>query len=160
MTQMAEEGEAAVVNRYLQHTPVDLDGMAAELGLVVERAPLSDNIAGKLIRDESATAGYRIVINSNDAPRRQRFTFAHELAHFMLHRDLVDEVVDNALYRSPNLGDDMERQADRFAAQLLLPAQEVRRAYRDTKALSLLAERFDVSDTALRIRLRELKLAP
>ncbi|WP_374469943.1 ImmA/IrrE family metallo-endopeptidase [Phenylobacterium sp.] len=157
---MADEGEAAVVNRYLQQTPVDLDGMAAELGLAVERSPLANSIAGKLIRDHAARAGYRIVINSHDAPRRQRFTFAHELAHFMLHRDLVDEVVDNALYRSPNLGDDMERQADRFAAQLLLPAQEVRRAYRDDKVLASLAERFDVSDTALRIRLRELGLAP
>lgn len=158
MSELVDQGEAAVVSRYLQHTPVDLDAMAFELGLVVERSPLATNIAGKLIRDESARAGYRIVINSNDAPRRQRFTFAHELAHFMLHRDLVDEVVDNALYRSPNLGNDMERQADRFAAQLLLPAQEVRRAYKETKALAALAERFNVSDTALRIRLRELRL--
>lgn len=160
MSEMANEGEAAVVNRYLQQVPVDLDGMAAELGLAVERSPMPPGIAGKLIRDDAASAGYRIVINSQDAARRQRFTFAHELAHFMLHRDLVDEVVDNALYRSPNLGDDMERQADRFAAQLLLPAQEVRRAYRDDKALARLAERFNVSDAALRIRLRELGLAP
>lgn len=157
---MPDQGEAAVVNRYLQQIPVDLDGMAAELGLVVERSPLEQNIAGKLIRDDTAPAGYRIVINSQDAQRRQRFTFAHELAHFMLHRDLVDEVIDNALYRSPNLGDDMERQADRFAAQLLLPAQEVRRAYKADKALARLAERFNVSDSALRIRLRELRLSP
>ncbi|MDP3117972.1 MAG: ImmA/IrrE family metallo-endopeptidase [Phenylobacterium sp.] len=160
MIQLADVGEAAVVNRYLQRVPVDLDAMAADLGLEVERSPLSENIAGKLVRDARARAGYRIVINSRDSSRRQRFTFAHELAHYMLHRDLVDEVVDNALYRSPNLGDDMERQADRFAAQLLLPANEVRRAYAREKALARLAELFDVSDQALRIRLRELRLAP
>lgn len=157
---MVDETEANIVNRHLQRVPVDLDAMAQELGLHVVRAPLASDIAGMLVRDAEARAGYRVVVNSSDPPRRQRFTLAHELAHYMLHRDLVDEVVDNALYRSPNLGDDMERQADRFAAQLLLPAEEVRRAYSTLRALGPLADRFDVSDAALRIRLRELRLAP
>lgn len=157
---MADESEADIVSRHLQRVPVDLDAMARDLGLHVVRTPLASDIAGMLVRDAEAPSGHRVVINSHDPARRQRFTFAHELAHYLLHRDLVDEVVDNAFYRSPNLGDDMERQADRFAAQLLLPAEEVRRAYGSVKALAPLADRFDVSDTALRIRLRELRLAP
>jgi Zn-dependent peptidase ImmA (M78 family) len=85
---------------------------------------------------------------------------AHEVAHYVLHRDLLrEDVVDDALYRSSALSDEYERQADRFAAQILLPAEMVRDAYKSLKTLSLLAQLFDVSDAALRIRLSELGLA-
>lgn len=155
---MPSPTEADIVRRFVQGVPVDLRGMAAELGLDVHFDPLPSGIAGKLERDPGTSSGFRVVVNVSDPPRRQRFTLAHELAHYLLHRDLIREgVVDDALYRS-NLGDDMERQADRFAAQLLLPAEEVRRAFSRDKALARLAQTFDVSDAALRIRLKELGL--
>ena len=44
---------------------------------------------------------------------RYRFTLAHELAHLLLHNQ-------------PETDENMEAQADEFAAELLLPAKEIR----------------------------------
>lgn len=158
----SSRSENAIVAAFGRTVPVDLKGMIDELGLALEFCgDLPASIAGKLVRDPSSRAGYRIVVNSKDNQRRQRFTMAHEIAHFILHRDLLrGDLVDDALYRSPSLSDEYERQADRFAAQVLLPAHAVREAFKRTKALAALAEMFEVSDSALRIRLRELGLAP
>lgn len=132
--------------------------MIADLGLKLERASLGPDIAGKLTRDPTALAGFRIVVNTRDNPARQRFTMAHEVAHYVLHRDLISEgVVDDALYRS-SLSDGYEREADRFAAQILLPAQAVKDAFRKQRGLAPLADIFGVSVAALRIRLNELGL--
>ena len=100
----------------------------------------------------------RGIMRRDASPNRERFTMAHEIGHYVLHRDLIrEDVVDDAMYRSA-LSDEYERQADRFAGQVLLPAQTVRETYKRTKALSILAQLFDVSDAALRIRLSELGL--
>lgn len=132
--------------------------MATEMGLGFERVPLASGISGKLVRDASAPAGFRIVVNALDPEQRQRFTAAHEIAHYVLHRDLIGEgVVDNALYRS-NLRDDYERQADSLAAKILLPSAAMRDAYQHTKSYAGLAELFHASTEAIRIRLKELRL--
>ena len=139
--------------------PVDLEGLIDELGLklYIDHS-MPPSIAGKLQRDPHVPSGFRVVINGRDNERRQRFTMAHEVAHFVLHRDLFEDgLVDDAMYRS-SLSDEYERQANRFAAQILLPAAALREAYRETKALGVLANRFNVSDAALRIRLSELGL--
>lgn len=147
-----------VADHLSRGVPVDLEGMARDLGVNVVTTSLPDTIAGKLERDRSAPAGFRAVINARDSHRRRRFTLAHEIAHYILHRDLIeDSLVDSALYRS-SLSDEFERQADRYAATLILPATAVKEAYRKDKALVRLAQMFDVSDAALRIRLRELNL--
>jgi hypothetical protein len=132
----------------------------SELGLGFSDEALPAGISGKLMRDSSSPAGFKLFTNEGDPPRRKRFTMAHEIGHYVLHRDLIgDGVVDNAMYRS-SLSDDYERQADKFAGQLLLPAGAVRAAYRTTKSFAALSELFDASVDAIRIRLRELNLAP
>ena len=151
-----------VISRHMSEIPVNLRAIIDELGIEFREDPtLPATIAGKLMREWSAPSGYRITVNARDNPRRQRFTMAHELAHYVLHRDLLGEGhIDSALYRSTTLSDEYERQADRFAAQILLPAETLREAFNNTsKALSVLARMFDVSDAALRIRLSELGLA-
>jgi Zn-dependent peptidase ImmA (M78 family) len=134
--------------------------MVSELGLGLVIGALPDGISGMLIRDGRFPAGFRIVANVADPVPRQRFTIAHEISHYVLHRDLIGEgVVDNAMYRSA-LSDEYERQADSFAAQILLPGDAVREAYRTTRSYSGLAAIFGVSTAAARIRLKELRLGP
>ena len=92
--------------------------------------------------------------------RRLRFTLAHEIAHYVLHRDLMGGVglIDDALYRS-KLGAWYERQANRMAADILMPAALVRGLYRGgMRSLAFSSETLDVSDAAVRIRLSELGL--
>lgn len=138
--------------------PVNVEAIAQQIGLPIYRGNLAPNVAGMIIRDRRhpSPTGFAIHVNANDNPRRQRFTIAHEIAHYILHRDLIgDGITDDVMYRS-DLGDMYERQANRMAADILMPAQLVISHYRKVPAIAPLARAFDVSDGAMRIRLQEL----
>lgn len=147
-----------VVARHVDSAPVDLDAMAAELGLTVIRSKsLGGDVSGSIRRSRT---GFIVRVNADHPVTRQRFTLAHEIGHFVLHRDLIgDGITDDALYRS-TLGGDIETQANRFAADILMPARLVRQVWREgERSLVGLTERFGVSEDAMRIRLRSLGLA-
>lgn len=153
----------AAIERYTQDGPVRVEAMARDLGLPVHQELMEPDIAGKIVRDSSgrSPSGYAIYINSRDPDRRKRFTLAHEIAHYILHRDLIgDGLIDDALYRS-KLGEWYERQANRWAADTLMPAALVRGLYRGgMMSFSELSQTLNVSTDAIRIRLNELGLAP
>jgi hypothetical protein len=160
--QLATELPIETIGRFAQQAPIDVVGLAGELGIIVRFSPLGE-ISGKLIRAETplgSWSGFVIFVNQNHTPRRQRFTTAHEIAHFVLHRDLIgDGITDDALYRS-KLPDTYERQANRMAANILLPARIVGEEWRKgNRSVAGLADRFDVSEEAMRIRLAELRLS-
>jgi len=151
----------AVASSFLHTAPVDLLGMADALGLTVNmNATLLADVSGQIMRTGTGSAGYHIDVNKVHSSNRKRFTLAHEIAHYLLHRDLIgDGVTDDALYRS-RLSDAVEVQANKLAAQMLMPAQLVRGVYRLVKDMAGLTAAFQVSDEAMRIRLRELRLGP
>lgn len=139
--------------------PTDLMGLAADLGIVIDYADMGD-ISGKIERvldDEKHS--FVITLNSNHAPTRQRFTLAHEIAHFIKHRKQLEAggIVDNALYRSL-LPEPMEWEANRYAAQLLMPLSAMQKLWAaGVKSPSLLALHLGVSEQAAEIRLAQLK---
>lgn len=145
-----------IIAPYLEKAPVNLEGMAGEMELEVSYEVLADDIAGKIERLPSS-GRYRITVNQTHVPARRRFTLAHEIAHFVLHRDLIgDGVTDSALYRS-KLSSPLEQQANRFAADLLMPARLVRKKHREgVVAYADMAAAFDVSAEAMRIRMRQV----
>jgi Zn-dependent peptidase ImmA (M78 family) len=151
----------AVAGSFLHTAPVDLLGMADALGLSVDMAAmLSPDLSGRIIRNGRGVSGYHIDVNSEHSANRKRFTLAHEIAHYLLHRHLIgDGIEDNALYRS-RLSDAVEVEANKLAAQIIMPAALVRDVYRFVKSLTGLTAAFQVSEDALRIRLKELRLAP
>lgn len=107
------------------------------------------------------------------SPRRKRFTIGHEIGHFRMHvpdstgvfADRAEDIVelptnDNAESAVPGLKQ-REREADAFARELLMPELLVTEHARATGFnLPALAERFDVSVPAIRLRLRLLGLLP
>ena len=154
-----------IINLHQETWPVDLDAIARDLGIAVKYdRNLPDTISGKIAKSRiwGGPSGYLITVNATHHPNRQRFTLGHEIAHFMMHRDEIgDGIVDNEMYRSDSLNDHMERMADRQAAEIILPAPLVIRAYRTfSQSIYPLAKAFGVSDAAMRIRLRELRLGP
>jgi hypothetical protein len=112
-----------------------------------------------------------VFVNASDPIPRQRFTAAHELGHFLLHRDEMDGRVSIAdtptdIDLTEEQADRHEREANRFAAELLMPAdvcgaraEVFREAYgvcpRSPLAYHLAAE-FLVSREAMRFRLQDL----
>jgi len=145
------------VTRFQNKMPVDLAGLAKELGLKVKAATLEPGKSGE-IRPDGA-GGFVIKVNRHDSHGRQRFTVAHEIAHFLLHNHLIGTgISDDALYRS-NQNDQVEREANRLAADIIMPTRAVANAIATANALGIsdyeaaLADQFQVSRSAMAIKL-------
>ena len=97
-----------------------------------------------------------ICVNKNHNIKRQRFTIAHELGHFMLHKDKNVEFKDSTFFRS-NALDSIEYNANEFAARLLMPEEIVRQLISEgIKNIGELAARFKVSSAAMKYRVLSL----
>jgi len=98
-----------------------------------------------------------IGVNSHQAPVRQRFSVAHELGHFALHH--VDhhfiEYSGGVEGEVPGYDWEHERAANQFAAELLMPAELIKKDAHTT-SLPRLATRYDVSQEAMGFRLANL----
>ena len=136
--------------------PIPLGEIAKELGIVVKKSTLPAGISGEISLENDM---YVIRVNRHDVKERQRFTLAHEIAHFLLHKEFIgDKLTDDALYRS-SLSDSLEYEANRLAADIIMPWHLIKTSletYADHKKESLylkIAEEAEVSTTALKIRL-------
>lgn len=146
--------------------PVDLPELFSKLGIEYQSAELPDDIFGclKKIGDDK----FEITVNSKNSKPRQRFTAAHELGHYVLHRHLLGNgVSDNTAYRSV-AGSDCynekitprhETEANGFAAEILMPKEIVFSQHKEHGSnISKLAEHFQVSKMAMEIRLKSFGL--
>ena len=98
---------------------------------------------------------YAIYVNGLHHVNRKRFTVAHEIAHFLLHKDYIgDGILDDALYRS-GLGSDIETEANALAAKILLPDSLLAKEPLRKMSIRDLAEKFEVSEASMGIRLGE-----
>ena len=152
-----------------QRVPIPVDRIAAKLGIRLETTDLGDDVSGVLvITDGGSTIG----CNVTHPPVRQRFTIAHEIGHFILHRKserlFIDKKFAGVYKRDRNSSSGEQKreiEANRFAAALLMPADLVRHHFEasqfdlgDESALEELAQRFEVSTQAMSIRLSNLGL--
>ncbi len=149
---------------------VDVEALAGALRVSVQSQPLEDGFSAfLLVKEGNATA----FVNSDHHPNRRRFSLAHEIGHFVLHhvptKKLDDLYLDKsvALYtRKDHHSNDMEREANEFAASLLMPRELLEKYIakndldiEDEFDVSRLALAFGVSEQALQIRLNRLHLA-
>ncbi|CDZ60115.1 Ribosomal protein L22 [Neorhizobium galegae bv. orientalis] len=154
----AEQRE--IVNSHLTDIPVKLGALARALGVEVTAATLSPGISGEIrrIANGDGEGVYQIRINRHEKKERQRFTLAHEIAHFLLHRDKIgDGLYDDVLYRS-KLSNHLEYEANRLAAEIVMPAAAVKdiskdAQYIDDEKVEEISNLFGVSKEAMTIRL-------
>lgn len=144
------------IQLFQQEIPVKIGDLAKSFGVSVKVSTLEVGISGMIFPSGN---GYKIIINKHKPSYRQRFTLAHEVSHFLLHRDLIGSgITDNVLYRS-RLSDSTEAEANRLASDILMPVERVKQARSDlgmprlADAVSPLASHFGVSEEAMRIRL-------
>jgi predicted transcriptional regulator len=148
----------ALLERFQSDPKVPLGQIAQELGLLVKLSTLPANISGEIRPSTEANAGFTIRINRHEAKSRQRFTLAHEISHYLLHKDLIQNgISDNVMYRSA-LSDAKEAEANRLAADLLMPWSTLRRLVqnrdiRNEFVIEDIASELGVSKIALKIRL-------
>lgn len=97
-----------------QSRPVDPFAAIENLGLDLVIADL-DNLLGAVLPHGNGG----VMVTSERGTRVQRYTAAHEIAHWILHRDeLRLDGHDEVLGRPPS---ELERQAQLFAAYFLMP---------------------------------------
>lgn len=149
----------STIARHQNDAPVKLSALAKDLGLKVMSSELPSGISGEIGPNRAGDSDYVIRVNANDSSRRQRFTVAHEIAHFLLHRHLIGNgISDDVLYRS-GLSNSIEAQANRLAADILMPQPLVDEwLQRATKLpvddiVGYLSDTFKVSEAAMKIRL-------
>lgn len=134
----------------LYRVPVPIMDVAEYVGLEVVEEVMDDDISGYL---ELKGGRWVIGINRLHHRNRQRFTIAHEIAHYLLHRQLKTSFIDQTFARRENDRTKMEREADEFAAALLMPEEEVNSLIRGgDMSLESLANAFQVSTLAMRFR--------
>lgn len=157
----AKAKAAAVLNQYRITTPpVDPEAIAEAMGVKVVYANFApgtkDRVSGFIQFDP-----LRIVVNNEISPNRMTFTIAHELAHYLLHREWARSNAYEVLPRQNEYGRKKpaeEQEADCFAAELLVPASMLER-YRDYATPKELARLFAVSEDVILNRFKSLRLA-
>ena len=149
--------------------PVPVDRIARSLNAQLRFQPLDDELSGMVyIKDGTPIIG----VNALHHPNRQRFTVAHECGHLVLHsaeitKEIhVDKGFPTVLMRdgvSSEGVDEMEVEANFFAAELLMPADFLARSLHDESididddaAVTALAKKYKVSASAMRLRLGNL----
>lgn len=164
---------------------IPIERLVEMLGLDIEYQYLTkygDGILGKFIYNDGITPYYdmderrymllkvtanTIIIEARLADKpdksRYRFTVAHELAHWLLHRNAIAEG-EAALTEDGHSR--MERQADYMASALLMPLNSVKRHFYSLRGkcqnredyITAMAEHFVVSRQAMQIRLENHNL--
>lgn len=141
---------------HLPGKPVDVEGLCdAIAGVRWERsAAMPEGVSGCIVKN--GKDDFQIIVNRTEPRTRQRFTLAHELAHFLLHKEyLGDKFPENTLLRG-GLSSQEEAEANQLATDILMPYHAVDKHIMDNKGeitIVQLAEAFDVSKAAMSVRL-------
>jgi IrrE N-terminal-like domain len=130
-----------------EEIPVPVEAIAEDLlGLSVREVPL-DGVSGLLYPPARA-----VFLNAHDTPARRRFTLAHEVGHWVCQclEGRGAPMMCRAEDVAPEADRTLEREANVFAAELLMPEETVRAGADDPVKLHT---RFGVSDEAMSWRL-------
>lgn len=137
--------------------PVPVEAIAEDLlGLRVRLETGMDGLSGALL------PAHRLIrVNADEPAERRRFTVAHEIAHWVVHCAADGRAAPVMCREVARPGPDpREREANVFAADLLMPAAAVRAhvAAHGAPDRGILAAAFAVSPEAMAWRLYNLGL--
>ena len=136
--------------------PVDVERLAKAMGMCVRKDPFMSE-SGMIEMDGDTPV---ITVNSTEYGPRQRYTIAHEIGHFVLgHLNNTERCCrDDAASFKTGTASPIERQANQFAAALLMPTKvrEYAIVDRGYTKLEALAQLFGVSEVAMKWRLVNL----
>lgn len=149
LEQMAKD---ILVKNDMLKLPVNLIEIANNNNIEVYSVSLPVGISGS-IKYNSKVKKYQILIDENEPEYRKRFTIAHELAHFFLKDIDMNSLHYDVLYRSELEYDDKERKADYLAGALLMDKDMLTKLYKVNPSIKELAGLFNVSESAMTVRL-------
>ena len=151
----ATSGKELVKEYQIKDFPVDIVDFAQKLGIEIKYENLENDVSGKISIKEGH---YTITVEARHSPNRQRFTIAHEIAHYFLHKNLKENFEDVVFFRGGDTNS-IEFQANLFAGEILMPEEEFFKQIKSGKSkIEDLAEYFGVSTLAIRVRAKQLNL--
>jgi len=137
--------------------PVDVAAIARSMGITVE-PDRSMAESGVIEKTDSGTV---IRFSASEPTVRQRFTIAHEIGHYALgHLTVAGKKYRDTPANFSSGAEPAERQANSFAAKLLMPEKVLKFAVNEKgyRTIEALAELFGVSQVAMKYRLVNLGL--
>lgn len=166
-----EESARRILEATNLSVPVDVYAIARMHNIDIRIQELEDAVSGMLVIKDTYAI---IVVNERHHSNRQRFTVAHELGHFTLHRNATHVFIDaNPVFFRDTISAQgthiQEMEANAFAAELLMPASFLQGQIGtqplnptldpfDDVTIQQLAAKLQVSIQALTIRLTRLGL--
>jgi hypothetical protein len=152
--------------------PVDIAPLAVvDARKVAPTTPIDEIVerhlpgcVGTLVYGDVQPRQWAVMVHKGQSPGRRAFTIGHEFGHYVLHRNLIerDNAFDGGIYCNEDSvvrrgGIGLEKEADEFAAPVLMPFHDLRRQLPardrpDFDLLSRLAARYGVSLTAVILR--------
>lgn len=138
----------------IQTFPLDIRQLVNKLfHIEIEEADLGRDVSGFLERIDSK---WKIYVNRFESEARKRFTIAHELGHFVCHREKYasGEITapDQIFFRDDSLST-TEKEANDFAANLLIPEDLFREQVKlGNRKIIDLAAKFKLSTAAVKYR--------
>jgi Zn-dependent peptidase ImmA (M78 family) len=158
--------ETLLADNRITEAPVPVMKIAQAKGARIYVDSLKGDLSGFLYR---SAEGVVIGVNTHHAPARQNFTISHELGHLLLHDQEQLHVDHEFRVRlrndvSSQGTDEAEKEANFFAASLLMPKEFLERDLADQESIDLfddgflrdLSRKYGVSTQALVNRLKNL----
>ena len=148
--------------------PVPIVKICEQNDIQVFEKYLPNQTSGFIVIQEEDFNNYKtgrlITINLSDTAARRRFTIAHELAHYVLHKSSNEK-----LYAHRNIGEvtEEEQEANLFASCILMPKSLIMAALKKLDEdflgdvtshakIMFISSRFAVSRAAAEVRLKQL----
>lgn len=159
-----EAANRLLIEQGITQPPVPVEEIAEAVGVRVRYSPFEGELAGMLVRGDGQAI---IGVNSLHHPNRQRFTIAHELGHLLLHKGEVHIDRSFRINKRDGVsslgGDPEEIEANRFAAELLIPFEMLAGdlLVRDIDVenegeIKILAKKYQVSLQAMTLRITNI----
>ncbi len=154
LSQMGIDAENVDVSK-TRTNAIDVEDIAKRLDINVVYQDFESDISGVFFRKNN---NLFLGVNKTHHPNRQRFTVAHEIGHYILHSsELLHYDTGDLHFRKDDVSGLDEVEANHFAAELLMPASLVDKCIESgVRVISDLADRFGVSEDAMRYRLINL----
>lgn len=145
--------------------PVDLKKLVSEYAQLIYKTIPIEGIDGVCLNLKNPKKSTKIIVNNKSSHNRQRFTLAHELGHIIIPWHLgtiIDSIDNNEVANSHSTQYwNNEREANRFASELLMPFDWLYTQFLANNDLNdlipLTSIKCKVSEEAARIRVQRFR---
>ena len=143
--------------------PVNIEQIIKDHNIILREESLPGDVSGVLDTRKKPI----ILVCKKDPPVRKRFTMAHELGHFLFHARQPSVYMDTKTFFRNSISSEgkhmEEKQANRFASELLMPTNILLNVFDENTSFSndsddediihRLADKFEVSISAFVFKL-------